>query len=328
MLARSLALAATLLAPCLAAGRLPVDSLDGPVSKNDIATFKAFIKGLTPSDASANEWAQGHSGENTKALGLVYEISKDVEVLDRMLTFCDKVVSIRNDKSPKGCTIWTGAKDPVWVNCTKKLDGKVYTGGEQGDPVGHLGNCARLILSTPAIWDKAVPDNDPHNYGRTYLLRAKTYVKEADEAIDGHIIKSLLDTSRQGKQYFSAENPYKGSTPVPWNQQMMFNYGFYNMAIAHEILRDDPQRAAKYHQIVQDSIDWFFAITKPQKDKKGNEAYLWYYAPPATYMEDSSHSSLDMAGFSRLYASGKYNLTAEQLKPFAYTVIDNIILGK
>jgi len=45
---------------------------------------------------------------------------------------------------------------------------------------------------------------------------------------------------------------------VPWNQQMMFNYGFQNLAVAHSVLADDPPRTARYDALVQASMDWFF----------------------------------------------------------------------
>ncbi|KAJ1937472.1 hypothetical protein FBU59_004737, partial [Linderina macrospora] len=83
---------------------MTVESFDGPVTKKEIDSFKASMQALKPSTASANEWAQGHSGENTKALGMMYEISNDVTILNKMLTFCDTVLSIRNDMG-KGCKV-------------------------------------------------------------------------------------------------------------------------------------------------------------------------------------------------------------------------------
>ncbi|KAI8326448.1 hypothetical protein GQ54DRAFT_294715 [Martensiomyces pterosporus] len=312
-------------APHLLASAMKVDSLEGPVTQNEVASFKAAIKTLQPSSASANEWAQGNSGEQVKAMGLMYEISQDVEILDHMLVFCDKVLSIRNDLSGNGCKVWTGGVDPVWVDCSGSEP--IATGGEQGDPPGHLGNCARQILSTKSIWAKAVPDNDPYKYGKTYLDRAKTYIKQADAAIDGHILKYQLNVADKGRQYFSSKDPYMSGGVVPWNQQMMFNYAFYNLAIAHELLGDNAAKAKQYHGLVQASVDWFFSAVKSYKDKKGNTAYNWGYNPTLPTGEDSNHGSLDVAGFSRLYASGRYGMTADKMGPFAYTVADNIILG-
>lgn len=307
---------------------MKVDSFDGPVTANEISSFLNYVTTLTPAaDNIGNNWAQGKSGEQTKAMGMVYEISGNTAVLDQMIRFCDSVLAERNDLAPAPVgqhVLWTGRIDPAWPN---RVTGTVLgTGGEQGDPVGHLGNCARLILQTPAIWQKTVPIGDPHGYGSTYYKRALTFVHSADAAIDGHILKSLLDMSHQDRQYFSAAGPYKPGQPVPWNQQMMFNYGFQNLAICHTILHDDAQRAARYHQIVEDSLHWFFTTVITYTDKKGNPAYNWAYAPD-TREEDSNHGSLDVAGFYRAYITGNYNVTAAMMKPFANMLVDVMTLG-
>ena len=202
-----------------------VRSFTGPVAQSEIDSFKAYIATLTPApDNIGNNWAQGASGEQVKAMGLVYEISRDTAILDTMLTFCDAVLSERNDlaAAPVGQhVIWTGRIDPAWPNDVTTTP--IGTGGEQGDPTGHLGQCAREILQTPAIWQKKVPGGDPHGYGRTYLKRAKKYLAAADYAWDNHIFKSLLDLSGANLYRFSSAGPYKPGEPVPWNQQMMFN---------------------------------------------------------------------------------------------------------
>jgi hypothetical protein len=63
-----------------------------------------------------------------------------------MIRFCDAVLSERKDLAPSPIgqhKIWTGRVDPVWPNT---LTAPIGTGGEQGDPVGHLASCAYLIL--------------------------------------------------------------------------------------------------------------------------------------------------------------------------------------
>ncbi len=115
--------------------------------------------------------------------------------------------------------------------------------------------------------------------------------------------------------------------PVPWNQQMMFNYGFQNLAIAHEILGDDPNRVAQYDGLVQTSIDWFFSRVKRYTDKAGKPAYDWGYAPSSQSGEDSNHGSLDSAGLYRAYLSGRYGITAAKLTPIANAVVDVMTIG-
>ncbi|KAJ1957177.1 hypothetical protein GGI12_005098 [Dipsacomyces acuminosporus] len=330
MLKSCITIATLLAAPLLVADAFSVESLNGTVTQSDIDSFKAGIRDLQPPTVVERiNWAQGFAGEQLKTFGLGYEISKDVEFLNKMLVFCDTLLSIRNDKSPNGCPIWTGTNDPVWVDCTADvLNGTVYTAGGQGDYIGHLGYSARLILETPSLWDQEVPDLDPFKNGRTYLERAQTYVREADYTVDGHILRSQLDLSIQNRQYFNASDPYKPGLAVPWNQQMMYNYGFSNLALAHELLCTDPERVAKYSALVQTSVDWFFSIVKTYNTTKGNTAYLWTYsvAQPRD-IEDNNHAHLDNEGFSRLYALGRYGLTLERLVPFANTIVDNVIRG-
>jgi hypothetical protein len=312
-------------------GPLRIAQFDGPVTQQEIASFVGFISDLQPPALSiGNDWAQGHSGENLKAMALVYELSGRVEILDRMVLFCDALLSQRNDllPAPNGQhLIWTGRIDPVWPNDLSAASAQ--TGGEQGDPIGHLGNCARLILRTPALQDTVVPFGDPQHFGKTYFDRAKTYLTQADHTVDVHILPALLDLSRGDRMYFSSNSPYQSGKPVPWNQQMMFDYGFVNLAQAHELLGDDPARVKRYDHIVQANLDWFFqsGITRYQ-DNAGNTAYDWGYVLPNRSAEDGNHGSLDVAGLCRAYASGRYHLTEEQMAPIANTVADVLRLDE
>jgi hypothetical protein len=262
--------------------------------------------------------SQGYSGEQTKAMGLVYEITGDMAILDQMISFCDAVLSERNDLAPDPVgqyVIWTGRIDPVCPNNVSTTP--IGTGGEQGDPVGHLGNCARLILSTPSIADMSMGIGDLYGFG-AHLDRAKTFVAGADLSIDQHILASLLDLSDGNRQFFSSASPYMPGHRVPWNQQMMFNYGFQNLAVCHTLLSDDDARAALYDSIVQASMDWFFSSgVQTYQDSGGNTAYNWGYALPSTSGEDSNHGSLDVSGFYRPYLSGRSGITAGMMAPFA-----------
>src|ERR1700687_124808 len=316
--------------PRAEAQAMKVDSFDGAVTQNEVNSFKTYLATLTPAaDNIGNQWAQGRSGEQTKAMGLVYEITGDTVILDQMISFCDALLSERNDLAPDPVgqyVIWTGRMDPVWPNNVSTLP--IGTGGEQGDPVGHLGNCARLILSTPSITDISVGIGDPYGFGATYLDRAKTFVAGADLAIDQHILASLLDLSDGNRQFFSSASPYMPGHRVPWNQQIMFNYGFQNLAVCHALLGDDSARVALYDSIVQASMDWFFSSgVRTYQDSAGNTAYNWGYALPSTSGEDSNHGSLDVAGFYRAYLSDRYGMTAGTMVPFANMFADVMTLG-
>jgi len=325
MICLGLALVAAAAGAAPSSDLMVVSSFTGPVAQSEIDSFKAYIGTLTPApDNIGNNWAQGASGEDVKAMGLVYEISRDTAILDTMIRFCDAVLSERNDLAPAPVgqhVIWTGRVDPVWPN--EVTTAPIGTGGEQGDPTGHLGQCAREILQTPAIWHKTVPDGDPHAYGKTYLKRAKKYVAGADFAWDNHIFKSLLDLSGANLYKFSSAGPYKPGEPVPWNQQMMFNYGLQNLAECHWILGDDPARATRYQGIVQANMNSFFATgVVAYTDPDHRTAYNWAYALPSKTGEDSNHGSLDVAGFHRAFVTGLYGLTIPEMTDFADTFVD------
>ncbi len=311
-------------------GGLLVESLDGPVTDNEIQSFVAVAQTLQPAaTGNGSEWAQGHSGENLKALALVYEIAPRKEILDTMVSFCDTLLSQRNDLLPAPAgqrIVWTGRIDPVWPN--RPDAAPIETGGEQGDPVGHLANCAKQILRTPALHHQTVSNGDPFHFGATYLQRAKTYIAQADKTVDEHILRSLLNLSANQHMSFAANSPYQTGKPVPWNQQMMFSYAFANLAEAHQLLKDDPARVKRYDQIVRANVDWFFnnGLTS-YTDKEGRPAYDWAYALPNRAGEDSNHGSLDVAGLYRLYQSGRYGISAAQMAPIANSVFDVMRLG-
>ncbi|KFZ11812.1 hypothetical protein V501_04553 [Pseudogymnoascus sp. VKM F-4519 (FW-2642)] len=310
---------------------MKVTSFDGPVTKEELDSFSTYIATLQPAkDNVGNSWAQGHSGEETKAMGVVYQISGQQPVLDKMLSYCDAVLSERNDIAAKPVgqhKIWTGDIAPVWPNdpSTKVI----ITGGEQGDPVGHLASCANLILGNKALYNQAVTIGDKNHYGKTYLERAKTYLTQADKSMSGHILPRLLDLSNGNKMYFSKDSPYKGGQAVPWNQQMMFNYAFQNLVAAHTILGDNPALVSKYKSIMTANLKWFFTGggSTIKKSKKGNPIYVWNYAMDQNNVEDSNHASLDINGFYRAYVDGNWAITAEQMKPFANVLIDVMTLG-
>ncbi|CEJ92999.1 hypothetical protein VHEMI08620 [[Torrubiella] hemipterigena] len=308
-----------------------VTSFDGAVTGDELNSFNSYVESLSPAkDNIGNQWAQGDSGERTKAMGVVYQIARQRRTLDNMLVYCDAVLSQRNDLAPAPIgqhKAWTGDIAPVWPN---NIDSEpVSTGGEQGDPVGHLASCANLILQTKDIHHENTTGGDAHGYGATYLDRAKTYLKQGDFAMTNHILPRLLNISNGDRMYFASDSPYKGGQAVPWNQQMMFNYAFQNLVEAHLILGDDAELADKYKGIMQTSLSWFFSgggsVTK--KSKRGNPIYTWMYAPDTRDVEDSNHASLDVAGFYRAWSQGSWGITKKEMEPFANVLVDVMSLG-
>src|SRR5581483_4631086 len=118
-----------------------IDSLTGPVTTNEIETFRTAIAGLVPGGSnSGNNYAYGNGGDAMEACGDMFDITGDRAFLDKLVEYCDKVVSIRNTTR----VMWTGQIDPVWPN-----DSTTQWGCEQGDVAGHLAYCAQLIAQNP-----------------------------------------------------------------------------------------------------------------------------------------------------------------------------------
>ena len=57
---------------------LAIDTLIGPVTQNEINSFKAFIQNQVPPNAPwdfrHNAWSFGPGGRNLEALGMMYEL--------------------------------------------------------------------------------------------------------------------------------------------------------------------------------------------------------------------------------------------------------------
>ncbi|UKS28679.1 discoidin domain-containing protein [Paenibacillus sp. HWE-109] len=326
-----------LLSPSLvyAANPMVVDSYDGALTQNEINSFKAYMQTVEPvvwpnTGSMQGEYAQGASGENIKAMGLMYEMTGDTQILDRMIYFCDVLLSQRNDilAAPYGQrTVWTNTIAPVWPG---NNTGTASADSANGDPVGHLAYCAKLILQHPALGSTVVPGGDSYGHGATYAQRAATFVTEADYVVNQFILPKLLNLSNGNKYYFSTQSPYMSGGIMPWNQQMMISYGLQNLAAAHAILGDNPTRVAQYDGIVQTNLNWFFndnTAKQTYTNSAGKTTYNWGYNPTLLGGEDSNHASLDVAGFYRAYLSGRYGITTAMMMPFANMYADVMMRG-
>ena len=305
-----------------AAEEMIVEKLSGPVSAAEVQAFKNFMRTVpVPKDNLRNAMVYGSGGTSVESLGRMYEISGDRELLDLMLRFTDAMLAARND--PKtGVIVWTGEREPVWPNAVPQKDKLAYAGTETGDVIGHIAYAARLILQNKSLADEQVPE------GGTYRERALRYVHDLDQTIDTFVLKWLVrpDSLRfftpESQAYDAASRPGSANLPVPWNQQTMLNNGFIRLAECHALLGDDPERVKRYEAIVQASVGWFFE--KAQRiTVNGHECYRWTYAAEESmkHLEDTAHGGYDVGGLCRAYASGRYGIKAEMLRPFANTVL-------
>lgn len=313
----------------LKAQSLIVESLLGPVTQNEINAFKNYmlLNVQPPEKGSGNVWVFGNSGKAIEACGLMYETSHDIDILNRMIYYCDAALASRNDLAPEAkggqLIVWTGNIEPVWPSSTTSRAG---AGVEQGAVLSHLAYCAKLILKTPSIWDKDVAIGDTNNFGKTYKARALKYIHEGDLVIDKWIIPHFIRTGEKNHYYFpGGSNTYKANQPAPWNQAWLLTNGFVRLTECHVILEDDPLRVAKYDAIVKPNIDWFFANLKPAVSATGSACWTWAYALP-TGMEDTNHFAYDCEGLWIAYNSGRYGIKFSDMVPFANTYFD-VVMG-
>ena len=311
------------------AQKMVIESLSGPVTQNEINAFKAHIQNVDAPQGNGNVWVFGNGGKSIEACGLMYEVSHDRAILNRMIYYCDEMLSRRNDlwSAEKGGQhiIWTGKIEPVWPSSNPDVT-PAGGGIEQGDEIARMCYCGRLILSDSSLWNEKVDIGDIYQFGATYKQRALKYIKEGDYVIDNWIIPHFILANENNHYYFpGSPNTYKANEPAPWNQAWMLTNALVRLVECHLILNDDRQRVSRYDAIIQPNIDWFRANVRPTKSAKGTWCYAWAYALPKG-MEDTNHAAYDCEGLWIAYDSGRYKLNVDDLLPFANTYCD-IVMG-
>ncbi len=301
-----------------------VESTDGPVTPGEIAAFKEDIKAVAfRADNRHNNMVYGNTGKTAEALGLMYEITHDRDILSQFIKTADLMLAGRNDPE-KGRILWTGKRELTWPNDPESTAQYLYAGEENGDVIGHICYAAKLILDDKSLWNEKLPD------GTTYLDRAKTYVRECDRTIDTYLLPYFVDAKTH--LYTSPTSPLFArlgeraersiGKRVPWNQQMMLNNGFQRLAECHAVLGDDPLRVANYDAIVKASCEAFLA-SLVHYDVMGHDCVKWSYAADdkeLRHIEDAAHGGYDLL-IVRHYRSARYGIRRESLIPLANTVM-------
>jgi hypothetical protein len=275
-----------------------IDSLTGAVTDNEIATFKTAISGLVPGSCNCgNNYAYGNGGDAMEACGDMYDITHDLSILDELILYCDKVVSIRNTTK----VMWTGNIDPIWPNDSTSTQ----WGCEQGDVAGHLAFCAQLIAQNPAIWNTSVGIGDPNGYGKTYRARASTYLQVVDTTMDLFYSTGFIhsDGFMQTPSDPPWPDPNSANDAVPWNQQGMICSALVRGASAHSLFNDGSSRITKFFTTAQQSAQRFIAQCRQfSYTKNGKTVAMWSYsggnfAPGAAihYVEDTAHGGYDIS---------------------------------
>jgi len=306
---------------------MTLQSLYGPVTATEASSFKSFMAGESPPAGQTydNSLADGTAGMEAEALGLMYEVTNDPALLNQMVQYSDQFLALRNDTN-SGRIMWDGVRDPVWLTKpATNSDGTVntaagYAGCENNDIVGHIAFCAKLILETPSFWNTAVPSGDPHTNGATYYQRAQTYIRQMDLVQDAYMLKWFINANNQIVAPGSSAWTSLGENVNAYNRQMMFLNGFQRLSECHQLLGDNPIRVAKYDAIVKTAVNIFIASLHPYTTN-GVPVYNWVYAPGSGGSEDNTlHSTYDIWGATRAWASGRYGISNATMVPFANTL--------
>jgi Carbohydrate binding module (family 6) len=303
---------------------MAVDSLTGPITANEITSFKNYMATTTiAANNSGNAWVFGATGHECRGLGLMYEATGDIAMLNRMIQYADTALAGRNNPVT-GVVMWTGKRELCWPNSFTE---PVYTSCESGEVAGRILFCARLILQTPSIWNNTVAVGDPRGYGATYKARALKYLTECDKTIDTFIVPIWVRPAISNRIY--APSNWNGdggaaNAPVAWNRIAMFLAALQRSAECHEILGDDPNRVTSQYAIVTSNVQWFHSKAVPYV-KNGFNCYHWYYSATTTKKEEvwENHGALDIRMLWDAYQRGVGLSKAEMMKyanTFQYSV--------
>ncbi|EOR93537.1 alpha-1,2-mannosidase, putative [Arcticibacter svalbardensis MN12-7] len=312
----------------ISSGSLVVESLTGPITSTEISAFKTYMADVsTPSNNDQNTWVFGNPGKAIEACGLMYEATFDINILNRMIFYCDEALSGRNDLASVGDggqrTLWTGNIEPVWPSSGTGVS-PAQAGVEQGQVLAHLAYCAKLILQNPAIWTTTVSIGDPYSYGTNYKARALKYISESDYVIDNWIIPNFVRVSDKKLYFPGSPNTYKPNGAAPWNQMFMVTNGLIRLVQCHVILSDAATRVTNYDSIVQSNIDWFKANLTSNTSVTGSACWNWNYELTGG-TEDTNHAAYDAEGMWIAYNSGRYSMSLNDIKYMANTYFDLVL---
>src|SRR6185369_7362795 len=317
-------------------GALLIESLSGAVTQNEVDSFKAYMLTQVPpatpwggGAGSHNAWADGWGGNNLEAMGLMYEVSGDIDILTNMIGWTDYCVSQRNDLFPasKGGqrVMWTGKVSKVWVPNDPTSSSATHAGAENGDTKAHIAYTAWLILQTPWLWSQTIPDGDPYGNGSTYLARAKKYIARCDEGHDDY-----------DKMFYTSGNLIRN--PANWpsgfhtmeaiNIQMMLMGYLQRISECHAILADNPSRVSTYDTIIKTAARECLNGMKHSSTVNGQTVYKWGYYPWSTsFNETVGHAAYDVLGVWRIYNHSSYGFTLSEVTPIANAAVDVINVG-
>lgn len=304
--------------------KLFISDLNGPLSKEDIESFKQVVSAAPIPYNNVNDCLLFQNEFNLyDAVIVMYQITKDKFFLDKLIEYTDSVVSCRNDLQEDGIIVQTGVKEPIWPNYNRTyVKGEPVWVTDFPGPTDLISNVAKLIVDDQSLWDEIVPVEDKFGYGKTYLERAMKYLDSADTCIFNFRVKYYLDeaTNRMlyptGEEWHAVFDSTWGGKEGPWNREWMNLAGMNNIIQCYDKLSINKERSELYQAIIQTNLDYFFDCLEIV-NKDGKDVAQWWYKGNGGVREDISHGAYDMYFLMKFYESGRYGITEAMMRPFA-----------
>src|SRR5262249_26596075 len=310
-----------------------VRRLEGPPTAEEIQSVDDYLKAnpLVPEGTNkGNNFAYGGAAQRAGQNRSMFALTGDPWYVEQAIRFADHMLKERNDLSANPRVIWTSQVEPCWPNTLPNAPDAAGCGTETAAVVGQLAITAKFILQNPSLWNREVGIGDPHGFGRTFLDRACTYIREGNRTLDDYSLKWFLRPSNNRLHQptdprwaaLSARHAKDQGHAVPWNQQDFFTNALSNITECLEILGQDPQRRARYDGIFQTAIDWFVAELQPY-EVNGRPVVRWSYHPgdsnPPRHPEDLAHASADINQLNRAFGRGIFGVADSTLIAVANT---------
>ena len=278
-----------------------------------------------------NNFAYGTAAKGLGDMRTMYTLTNDLYYLDQAIKFADHFLLQRNNEMT-GRVLWTGKREPCWPNNDETAPDAGVCGAETGAVAAQILNTAKLIVGNKAIWDKTVALGDPNHYGATYIMRARTYLKECERSMEyflAHFFDPMKDNfivtptdpayAALGANYAKAQG-----RRMAWNQEDMIADGLALISDILIVLGEDPMRVASNDALVKKTLEHFVAELKAnQYMLNGVTVYKWGYNPgDLAHVEDLAHASGDINMLNKGYRRGRFGIDRDTMVPIANTFFE------
>jgi hypothetical protein len=306
----------------------------GPPTAAELKMLDARIKAapFTPKGTNkGNNFAYGGAAKEYGLMNTMYKLTGDVWYLDQVIKYADYMLANRND--PKtGRIIWTGKRELCWPNKVDTAPDAAYCGTETGQVAGHIADAAKVIAQNASVWKRKVGIGDSYGYGKTYLDRARTYLREVNRTLDGFTLAYWVDSTKNSRLHIPTHPGYAKLSghyandqghAVPWNQQDMITSALVGVADTLKILGEDPGRVSRYDRLTNEAIRWFEGELRNGKYTVDDVTVTkWGYSPgDMKHIENLAHASADINMIYGAYKGKRFGVERSTLVAIANTFL-------